>query len=369
MASGLNLSDDRGVMSRRALRLFVAILLPLARVVPGRAADPVLIAAGDIASCTSTGDEATSALLDALPGTIVTLGDTAYQSGTASEFANCYDPTWGRRRADTRPAPGNHDYVTLGASAYYAYFGAAAGDPSRGYYSYDLGSWHLVAINSNCSAVGGCGVGSPQETWLRADLAAHPTNCTLAYWHHPLFSSGSHGAQAYMKPIWNALDEDGADVVLNGHDHIYERFGPQTPSGTADATFGVREFVVGTGGASHYTVNQPLANSEARNTDTYGVLRLTLHASGYDWQFAPEAGHSFTDAGTGACHDLPPAVPQSVGGTTVEPPVGADDDAEANASTSGSKIEWSWGLLVGSVALAAGGIVLAARFARRKRSG
>ena len=340
------------------LLLALAIATAAGRIAPSAlAADPVLIAAGDIASCSSTGAQATAALLDALPGTIVTLGDNAYQSGTAAEFASCYDPTWGRRRADTRPAPGNHDYVTPGASAYYAYFGSAAGDPGRGYYSYDLGTWHIVAINSNCRAIGGCGAGSPQEMWLRADLAAHPASCTLAYWHHPLFSSGSHGAQAYMKPIWNALYEAGADIILNGHDHIYERFGPQTPSGAADAMYGVREFIVGTGGASHYTVDQILPNSEARNTDTYGVLSLKLHPAGYDWQFVPEAGRSFSDNGSGTCHEAPSGPP------------GASDGADAKASGSGSGTAWLWPALALGVSIAIGGVVLGVRVTRRKRPG
>ena len=149
-----------------------------------------LLAAGDIASCGSNGDEQTANLLDDQAGTVITLGDNAYDSGSTSEYANCYDPTWGRAKARTHPAPGNHEYNTAGATGYYGYFGAAAGDPETGYYSYDLGSWHLIALNSNCSAIGGCGAGSPQEQWLRADLAAHPTDCTLAYWHHPRFSSG-----------------------------------------------------------------------------------------------------------------------------------------------------------------------------------
>ncbi|MCH7718695.1 MAG: metallophosphoesterase, partial [Chloroflexi bacterium] len=153
----------------------------------------MLVGAGDIASCASSGDEATADLLDGIAGTVVTFGDNAYQSGTESEFADCYEPTWGRHKARTRPAPGNHDYITPGASGYFEYFGAAAGDPSKGYYSYDLGAWHVIAINSNCSQVGGCDAGSPQEQWLRADLAESPTSCTVAYWHHPRFSSSLHG--------------------------------------------------------------------------------------------------------------------------------------------------------------------------------
>ena len=265
-------------------------------------ADPVFVGAGDIASCSSSGDEATAALLDAIPGTVFTLGDNAYESGTATEFANCYDPSWGRHKARTFPAPGNHDYFTLNASGYFSYFGAAAGDPTKGYYSYDLGTWRIIVINSNCAVVEGCYVGSPQEQWLRADLAAHPTACTLAYWHHPRFSSGStHGSSTEMQPIWQALYEAGADVVLSGHEHNYERFAPQDPNGNLDTVHGIREFVVGTGGASHYAFGTMLPNTEVRNSDTYGVLKLTLHPGSYDWQFVPEAGKTFTDSGSALC--------------------------------------------------------------------
>ncbi len=265
-------------------------------------ADPVLIAAGDIASCSATGDTATAAILDTLSGTIATLGDNVYDSGTAAEFTNCYGPTWGVHLADTRPATGNHDYVTQNASGYFAYFGAAAGDPATGYYSYDLGTWHVVALNSNCANVGGCGQGSPQETWLRSDLAAHPAACTLAYWHHPRYSSGaSHGNQTFMQPIWQTLYDYGADVVLGGHEHNYERFAPQGALGGADP-YGIREFVVGTGGRSHYGFAAAIPNSEVRNSDTFGVLALTLHAGSYDWEFLHEAGATFTDSGSTVCH-------------------------------------------------------------------
>ncbi len=268
--------------------------------------DPVLIAAGDIASCASSGDEATAQLLDALPGDVALLGDDAYESGTAAEFSNCYDPTWGRRKADTHPAPGNHDYVTANGAGYYGYFGAAAGDPARGYYSYDLGTWHIVALNSNCAEIGGCGAGSPQEQWLRADLASDAAACTLAYWHHPRFSSGEHGSQAYMQPIWQALYDFGADVVLNGHDHDYERFAPQDPAGVADAAYGIREIVAGTGGKSHYPIATTIANSQAHEDGTFGVLALTLHPTGYDWRFVPEATKTFADSGSDTCHGAPP---------------------------------------------------------------
>jgi hypothetical protein len=186
----------------------------------------VLVGAGDIAVYGSPGDEATAALLDGIAGTVVTLGDNVYADGTPSEFANCYDPSWGRHKGRTKPAVGNHEYHTPGAAGYFGYFGPAAGDPSKGYYSYNLGAWHIVVLNSNCTYVGGCHAGSPQERWLRADLAAHPTTCTLAYWHHSRFSSGYQGSTAAVQSLWQALYAFGADIVLAGHDHSYERFAP-----------------------------------------------------------------------------------------------------------------------------------------------
>ena len=267
--------------------------------VSAASADPVLVGAGDIASCDSNGDEATANLLDNIAGTIFTAGDNVYDSGLASEFAACFDPTWGRHKARIRPAPGNHEtYGTDDMAGYYGYFGAAAGEFGKGYYSYNLGAWHIVVINSNLDV----STGSAQETWLRADLAANPTACTLAYWHYPRFSSGDHGSDNSMQDIWQTLYDAGADVVVSGHDHDYERFGPQTPSGVADAARGIREFIVGTGGASHYAVGTPIANSQVSNEDTFGVLKFTLHATSYDWQFVPIAGSTFTDSGTGTCH-------------------------------------------------------------------
>jgi K319-like protein/calcineurin-like phosphoesterase family protein len=264
--------------------------------------DPVLIGAGDIASCSSLGDEATANLLDGIAGTVFTTGDNAYPDGTAAQYTNCYNPTWGRHKARTRPAVGNHEYHTAGASAYFNYFGAAAGDPNRGYYSYDLGAWHIVVLNSNCDQVGGCGAGSLQEQWLRVDLAAHPAVCTLAYWHAPRFSSGIvHGSSRAMATIWQVLYDYGAEVVLTGHEHHYERFARQDANGGADPERGIREFVLGMGGKSHYAFGTPIANSEVRNSDTLGVLKLTLHATSYDWQFIPEAGKTFTDAGSESC--------------------------------------------------------------------
>jgi 3',5'-cyclic AMP phosphodiesterase CpdA len=236
--------------------------------------------------------------LDSISGTVFTTGDNAYKSGTDSEFARCYAPGWGRHKARTRPAPGNHDHRTAEAGPYYAYFGAQAGDSGRGYYSYDLGAWHIVSLNSNIAMK----AGSPQERWLRADLAATRARCVLAYWHHPRFSSGTeHGNSAKTAPLWQALYDHGADVVLAGHEHNYERFAPQTASGAADPERGIREFVVGTGGADHYPFGPPIANSEVRNGDTWGVLKLTLEPGAYRWQFVPVAGRTFADSGGESC--------------------------------------------------------------------
>jgi hypothetical protein len=266
-------------------------------------ADPVLVGAGDIAACASSGDEATANLLDGIPGTVFTLGDNAYESGSATEYNNCYGPSWGRHKGRTQPTPGNHEYNTPNAAGYYGYFGGLAGDPTKGYYSYNLGQWHIIVLNSNsdCSTIS-CASGSAQEQWLRADLAANIKTCTLAYWHHPRFNSGAeHGNDLHVAPFWDALYQLGADVILNGHEHVYERFAPQNPSGVADAA-GIRQFTVGTGGKSHYPFGTIQPNSQMRNATTYGVLKLTLHATSYDWQFVPVAGGSFTDSGTANCH-------------------------------------------------------------------
>jgi hypothetical protein len=263
----------------------------------------VLVGAGDIADCTGlAGAEATAKLLEAIPGTVMAVGDLAYPDGTQENFA-CYDKTWGRVKARTRPAVGNHEFHSTGATYYFSYFGAAAGDPTKGYYSYDLGAWHIIALNSECEQIGGCQAGSAEEKWLRADLAAHPAACTLAYFHKPLFSSGgTHGDAPEFRPFWQALYDADADVVVNGHDHDYERFAPQNPAGEVDAARGIREFVVGTGGKNHRPFHPPDRNSEVRNADTFGVLKLTLRAHGYEWLFVPEAGKTFADSGTGTCH-------------------------------------------------------------------
>ena len=257
--------------------------------------DPTIAAAGDIAG-SGTGDEATALLLDRLaPNGVLTLGDNAYSSGTAWEFATYYDPTWGRHKAETHPAPGNHEYLTAGASGYFGYFGAAAGDPSKGYYSFEVGAWHLIALNSEIAH----GDDSAQLAWLQTDLAAHPTTCTLAYWHKPRFSDGTDNGS--FAPFWRVLYQAGADVVLAGHEHNYQRLAPLNPSGALDTVRGIREFVVGTGGRGLYPlVDDPLV--QAGNATTHGVLELTLHAQSYDWRFVPEAGQTYTDSGSETCN-------------------------------------------------------------------
>jgi len=259
----------------------------------------VFVGAGDIADCGNDNDEATAQLLDGIPGVVYTTGDNAYSSGTLAQFQECYEPTWGRHRARTRPSPGNHDYNTPGAVGYYTYFGDLAGPAGRGYYSFDLGAWHLISLNSEIDM----SAGSPQELWLREDLAASTRQCTLAYWHKPRFSSGTaHGNEDPAEPLWQALYDFGAEVVLAGHEHNYERFAPQTPTGVADSLTGIREFVVGTGGRGHYTGVNPLPTSEVFDATSFGVLRLTLSPGSYTWEFIPVAGAAFTDSGSGTCH-------------------------------------------------------------------
>lgn len=267
--------------------------------------DPVLVGAGDISNCSNDNDEATAQLLDAIPGTVITLGDNAYEDGSNADFANCYEPTWGRHKWRTSPALGNHEYHTPGASGYFAYFGAAAGDPTKGYYSYDLGTWHVIVLNSECAEVGGCQRTSPQGLWLEADLQANPSLCTVAYWHKPRFSSGFHGNNSSSVDFWQLLYDNGVDLVLNGHDHDYERFAPQDPNGNANPSRGIREFVAGTGGASLASLNPLIANSEVRYSG-FGVLKLTLLATGYRWRFIPVAGATFTDSGSGDCLEADP---------------------------------------------------------------
>jgi len=277
------------------------------------AGDAVLVGAGDISSCTQTNDDRTAHLLDSVIASangeviVFTAGDNAYEYGTLEEYQQCYDPTWGRHKARTRPAAGNHEYSTGNAEGYFSYFGVAAGDPGQGYYSYELGAWHIIVLNtSNHCQLLLCDGGSPQVSWLRADLEAHPNFCTLAIWHDPLFSSGRvHGSSQYVQPFWDALYASGADAVVNGHEHNYERLAPQTPLGALDPEHGIREFIVGTGGESHYRAGPFLSNSEIGDGNSFGVLKLTLHPASYSWEFIPDEFGEFQDEGSGNCHDSP----------------------------------------------------------------
>ncbi len=269
----------------------------------------ILVGAGDIASCKNPeGAQATAKLIEQIPGTVFAAGDLAYEDGSAADFKNCYDTTWGKFKDRTKPALGNHEYHDPTASAYFQYWGTQAGPAGKGFYSFDLGAWHIVALNTNCAArdLGGCGAGSPQETWLKEDLAAHPNTCILAYGHHALYSSGlfkKHAIHPELKQLWQDLYAAHADLVLAGHEHSYERFAPQDPHGHLDAAHGIREIVVGTGGRNHDPLGFAIANSEVRNTDTFGVLKLTLAPEKYTWEFIPQEGKDFRDSGSGACHN------------------------------------------------------------------
>src|SRR5882672_4445377 len=270
-----------------------------------------LVGAGDIVGCSDlSGAQATAKLIDAIPGTVFAAGDLAYQHGTYEEFVKCYGPTWGRFKARTRPTPGNHEYDGATATGYFRYWDGRAGDPGKGYYSYDLGSWHIVVLNTNCGSIqlGGCAEGSPEETWLKQDLATHPNVCTLAYGHHALFSSGllpKHAEHPELRAFWQDLYDAHADLILAGHEHSYERFAPQNPEGNPDPEHGIREIVVGTGGRSHTPLGYAKPNSEVRDDKTYGVLKLTLSPGKYSWEFIPVPGKTFRDSGEGVCHAQP----------------------------------------------------------------
>jgi len=271
-------------------------------VAPESTEEVVLVGAGDIANCNLLGGAiATARLLDHIPGTIFTVGDNAYDSGSAKEFEKCYTPTWGRHKARTRPTLGNHDLKADRGRSYYAYFGDNAGPEGRGYYSYDLGSWHIISLNSEDDAR----AKSPQGRWLQEDLKATPGDCILAYWHSPFFSSGPHGSERRVRDLWRLLYEAGADIVISGHDHDYERFAPQNPKGKADPERGIRQFVVGTGGAGVYEFRSTASNSEIRDNSTYGVLKLTLGPGRYRWEFIPISAGNFTDSGSGTCSPRP----------------------------------------------------------------
>ncbi len=290
----------------RPLRVCAAALVlsascggsPLApSVEPGRGGPAVLVGAGDIAVCGSQATEATASLLDDVPGTVFTAGDNAYPSGTAGDFRQCYGPTWGRHRSRTRPTPGNHEYETAGASAYFDYFGPNAGPYGLGYYSFSAGDWLVLSLNSNIDA----SAISSQAEWLRSTLEASTTRCVAAIWHHPLFSSGTNGGDPRMREMWRILQQFGAEIVISGHDHQYERFALLDADGRPDPN-GIRSFVVGTGGATLTGLRALRPGSEARG-DAWGVLKLTLRADSYDWAFLPIPGSpAFSDAGAGVCH-------------------------------------------------------------------
>jgi acid phosphatase type 7 len=313
-------SGDGAVFNARE----AASLKPML-VVRYRPTERLVMAAGDIACDPSSSDfnggqgtasscaqlHTSQLMMAANPDAVLPLGDLQYSDGTLSQFTGSYHPSWGRLKAKTRPAIGNHEYKS-GATGYFDYFNGVgnatgrAGERGKGYYSFDVGAWHLIALNSNCSEVGGCGPGSPQEQWLTRDLTAHPRACTLAYWHHPLFGSGRHEGDQDVHGLWAALYRAGADVVLSGHNHSYERFAPQDTAGALDTSYGIREFVVGTGGKDHTGFNTPQPNSEVRDNSSFGVLALTLKSGSYTWRFLPVPGATFTDSGSGTCHSAPP---------------------------------------------------------------
>jgi acid phosphatase type 7 len=253
----------------------------------------VFVGAGDISSCDNNNDELTAQLLDVIPGTVFTTGDNVYEDGTYTEHIDCYDPTWGRHKVRTKPIPGNHEYHTSGAAGYFQYF-----NNIPPYYAYDLGDWRIYALNSEIDVSGG----GFQGTWLRADLVRNPRQCVLAYWHTPRWSSGKeYGSNNGLQTLWQILYEAGAELVINGHEHNYERFAPMNAAGEADP-LGLREIVVGTGGMYLYEFDAPLPTSEVRNDTSFGVLKLTLHPTAYEWEFIPVAGTTFTDGGSTDCH-------------------------------------------------------------------
>ena len=273
---------------------------PVASPPPVASDAAVLVGAGDIATCEGQGDEATAALLAAIPGTVFAAGDLAYPDGTDRDFARCYDPSWGAVKDRTLPALGNHE-LDKGdeAAGYFDYWGSRGGTPGQGWYAADVGTWRVVVLDSNCDAVS-CATDGPQATWLRGELGAHRSRCLAAIWHHPRFSSGEHGDDRRMAVLWELLQQGGADVALVGHDHDYERFAPMLADGTPDPR-GIREFVVGTGGAPLRAVGDMRPNSQVHQSDSHGVLRLALRPDGYDWAFIPVPGATFTDIGSAAC--------------------------------------------------------------------
>ena len=271
---------------------------PISALVQSTTSGPaILVGAGDIARCGVEGAEATAKLLDRISGTVFVAGDNAYMSGTIEEYRTCYAPSWGRHLARTRPVPGNHEYRTAGAAGYFEYFGSNAGPAGLGYYSYTLGSWLILALNSEVDV----SAASAQLQWVRDQLSASRSRCTAVYWHRPLFSSGPNGSNADMLPLWRLLYSLDVDIVINAHDHLYERFAPQDPDGRPDPARGIRQFTVGSGGAPTYSIARTVANSEAA-ASVWGVGQFTLENGSYKWEFVPAEGASFSDAGVGQCH-------------------------------------------------------------------
>jgi acid phosphatase type 7 len=263
---------------------------------PEVAPDEVMVGAGDIARCGVGDAEATAKLLDRIPGTVFTLGDNVQDQGAAEEYEKCFEPTWGRHRSRMLPTVGNHDWFGGHGRPYFSYFGAIAGPAGLGYYATTVGAWHVISLNSEISA----GSGSPQYEWLKAQLAMSTAACTVAMWHRPLFTSGPNDPAVHMRDAWRLLNQQGAELVLSGHNHQYERFAPQDADGRPDPR-GMRQFVVGTGGYTLYGRTRAQANSEAFHSDAWGVLKLTLKSASYTWEFVPVAGQSFRDSGSGTC--------------------------------------------------------------------
>jgi hypothetical protein len=288
-----------------ATAMLLACMAALLTASPGasKTQTVTLVGAGDIAGCDFKTDRKTARLLGKIQGTVFTLGDNVYPDGTRAQFRNCYDPTWGNYKKRTRPTAGDQDYATSGAKPYFDYFGWRAGRPTRGYYSYDRGAWHIVALNSNCEEVGGCERRSAQGRWLRRDLDSHRAKCTLAYFQHPLYASGSNYDSPKVKPFWHILYNHHAEVILSGHAHRYERFARITPSGERSSARGIRQFIVGTGGKLGGTQKGPdEPRVQAKKIGAPGVLKLELGSGFYQWKFVPVAGRHYTDSGRARCH-------------------------------------------------------------------
>ncbi len=262
----------------------------------------ILAGAGDIAICGQDGDDQTADLLDDIPGVIFTAGDNSNEQGTMEQYQECFDPSWGRHLWRIRPAAGNHDYETADAADYYSYFGDTAGKSGEGYYSYEMGDWHIIVLNSNCLSIDGCGPSSPQIAWLKEDLERHPNPCTLAYWHHPRWSSGYYGDSDWLDTFWQVLYEHGVELIINGHDHFYERLAPQNPDGDIDRKQGIRQIIAGTGGVGNDGFYELAQHIEVHNNEDFGVLKLSLFPGRYEWEFLPVEADGFTDSGSDICH-------------------------------------------------------------------